>query len=76
MPGPLCRTRDYLMALTELERKRFERAASQFIEARRPPPEIRSEEDVLAYVRFNRGAIGYVSSQTNLSGVHIVNVVE
>ena len=34
------------MALTELERKRIEKAASKFIEARRPPPEIRPELDL------------------------------
>jgi len=41
-----------------------------------PPPELQSEEDVVTYVRFNRGAIGYVSSQTDSSGVRIVKVVE
>ena len=34
------------MTLTELERKRFEKAASQFIEARRPAPEIRPKLDL------------------------------
>ena len=34
------------MVLTELERKRFEKAAAKFIEARRPAPEIRPELDL------------------------------
>jgi hypothetical protein len=34
------------MALTELELKRFEKAASRFIEGRRPPPEIRPKLDL------------------------------
>jgi hypothetical protein len=34
------------MALTELERKRYEKAVSKFIEARRPAPEIRSQLDL------------------------------
>ena len=34
------------MAFTELEQKRFEKAASKFLEARRPPPEIRPKLDL------------------------------
>ena len=34
------------MALSELERKRFEKVVSRFIEARRPPPEIRPKLDL------------------------------
>jgi hypothetical protein len=34
------------MALTELERKRFEKAVSKFIEARRPPPHVRPKLDL------------------------------
>ena len=34
------------MAISELERKRYEKAVSQFIEARRPPPEIRPKLDL------------------------------
>ena len=34
------------MALTELERKRYEKAVSKFIEARRPPPHVRPKLDL------------------------------
>jgi hypothetical protein len=34
------------MALSELDRKRYEKATSRFIEARRPPPEIRAKLDL------------------------------
>jgi len=34
------------MALSELERKRFEKAVSKFIDGRRPPPEIRPKLDL------------------------------
>jgi ABC-type phosphate transport system substrate-binding protein len=39
-----------------------------------PPPELDSEEDVVRYVRKNRGAIGYVSEGVDLEGVKIVQV--
>jgi hypothetical protein len=34
------------MALSELERKRYEKAVAKFLEAHRPPPEIRQELDL------------------------------
>ncbi len=34
------------MPLTELERKRYEKAVSKFIEARRPPPHVRPKLDL------------------------------
>ena len=43
------------MALTELERKRYEKAVSKFIEARRPPPHLRPKLD-LSY-RFERQSV-------------------
>jgi hypothetical protein len=33
------------MALSELERKRYEKAVAKFLDARRPPPEIRAKLD-------------------------------
>ena len=44
--GPLGCTRESLMPLSELERKRYEKAVSKFVEARRPPPEIRPKLDL------------------------------
>jgi hypothetical protein len=41
-----------------------------------PPPELQSEDDVVAYVRFNKGAIGYVSTNTALDGVRIVTLTD
>jgi hypothetical protein len=34
------------MALTELERRRYEKAVSKFVEARRPPPDVRPKLDL------------------------------
>ena len=34
------------MALSELERKRYERAVAKFVEGRRPPPDIRPQLDL------------------------------
>jgi ABC-type phosphate transport system substrate-binding protein len=39
-----------------------------------PPRIVRSDEDVLAFVRANPGAIGYVSADTPASGVKVVSV--
>ena len=39
-----------------------------------PPPELDSEQEVVGYVRKNRGAIGYVSEGADLDGVKIVQV--
>ena len=41
-----------------------------------PPPEVSTEEDVLAMVRSDPAAIGYVSDEVVLHGVKIVDVVE
>ena len=40
-----------------------------------PPVEKKSDKDVIAYVRANPGAIGYVSSKANLNGVKEVELV-
>lgn len=39
-----------------------------------PPVEKATDADVVAFVRNNRDAIGYVSEETPLSGVKLVNV--
>jgi ABC-type phosphate transport system substrate-binding protein len=39
-----------------------------------PPPELDSDQDVLRYVARNAGAIGYVSGNSELSGVKVVNL--
>ena len=39
-----------------------------------PPPELDSDEAIVSYVLKHRGAIGYVSSTTNLNGARIVGV--
>ena len=40
-----------------------------------PPVEKRSDSDVIAYVRGNRGAVGYVSSSATLgAGVRVIDV--
>ena len=40
-----------------------------------PPPEKASDDEVLAFVRANPGAIGYVSSNTDVgSGVKVVEI--
>ena len=41
-----------------------------------PPPEVATEEDVLAMVRSDPAAIGYVSDEVTLHGVKIVDIVE
>jgi hypothetical protein len=41
-----------------------------------PPPEVATEEDVLAMVRSNPAAIGYVSDEVTLHGVKILDIVE
>jgi ABC-type phosphate transport system substrate-binding protein len=41
-----------------------------------PPPEVPSEADVLAHVRADRSAVGYVSDEAVLRGVKIVDVVD
>lgn len=39
-----------------------------------PPPELASEEAVVAYVLANRGAVGYVSASTNPRGAKVVRL--
>lgn len=39
-----------------------------------PPPEKRSDDDVVAFVKSKRGAIGYVSGRAQLDGVKIVKI--
>ena len=39
-----------------------------------PPPVRRSDDEVLAFVRSTRGAIGYVSAATPTSGVKVIRV--
>lgn len=42
-----------------------------------PPPEKGSEEDVLAFVRVNSGAIGYVSSAADIgSGIKVLEITD
>ena len=41
-----------------------------------PPPEVATEEDVLAMVRADPAAIGYVSDEVVLRGVKIVDIAE
>jgi len=42
-----------------------------------PPPEKASDDEVLAFVRVNPGAIGYVSSDARVgSGVKVVEITE
>jgi ABC-type phosphate transport system substrate-binding protein len=40
----------------------------------KPPHKFTSEADVIAYVAANAGAIGYVSSSADVSGVKVVSV--
>lgn len=40
-----------------------------------PPPEMTDDEEVVAFVRSHRGAIGYVSAEAALDGVKVLNVV-
>lgn len=39
-----------------------------------PPPEVSSDAEVIDHVRRVRGAIGYVSSDANVSGVKVVTL--
>ncbi len=39
-----------------------------------PPPEVSDDQAVIAFVRQNRGGIGYVSGAANLSGVKQLTV--
>ena len=41
-----------------------------------PPPEKPSEEEVVTFVRANRGAIGYLSANTSAEGVKVVELAE
>jgi len=41
-----------------------------------PPPEVATDQDVLAMVRSDPAAIGYVSDEVTLHGVKIVDIVE
>jgi ABC-type phosphate transport system substrate-binding protein len=41
-----------------------------------PPPERSSDADVVAFVRDNPGAIGYVWAGTDLSGVKVIAVTD
>jgi hypothetical protein len=39
-----------------------------------PPPELDSDDAVLAYVRNRRGAVGYVSANAETKGVKVINL--
>jgi ABC-type phosphate transport system substrate-binding protein len=42
-----------------------------------PPPERRTDEEVIEYVQENQSAIGYVSSQVKLvTGIKVISVIE
>jgi ABC-type phosphate transport system substrate-binding protein len=41
-----------------------------------PPPEVATEQDVLAMVRKDPSAIGYVSDEVSLQGVKIVDIID
>jgi ABC-type phosphate transport system substrate-binding protein len=41
-----------------------------------PPPQMKSDREVLDYVKANRGAIGYVSRKAPLKGVKVLRVTE
>ena len=41
-----------------------------------PPPEVASDGEVLAFVRTEAGAIGYVSAETPVVGVKVLRVTE
>ena len=41
-----------------------------------PPAEKRSDRDVITFVKDNPGAIGYVSGNTYLQGVKVINVTK
>tara|TARA_B110000211_G_scaffold179894_1_gene203536 strand:- start:1077 stop:1472 length:396 start_codon:yes stop_codon:yes gene_type:complete len=48
----------------------------QYQKAEKPPIEFNSDADVVAYVKANPGAIGYVSKSASTKGVKIVLTVE
>jgi ABC-type phosphate transport system substrate-binding protein len=39
-----------------------------------PPPELDTDDDVVAYVRKHDGAVGYVSGRADVSGVKVLEV--
>jgi hypothetical protein len=39
-----------------------------------PPPVKASDDDVIAFVKANAGAIGYVSASTSTAGVKVIDV--
>lgn len=39
-----------------------------------PPPDLESQEEVIAYVLANKGAIGYVAAGVNLRGAKVVRL--
>ena len=39
-----------------------------------PPPDLESQEDVIAYVLANKGAIGYVAAGVNPRGARVVRL--
>jgi ABC-type phosphate transport system substrate-binding protein len=41
-----------------------------------PPPEVSTDQEVLAYVRTTPGAIGYVSASASVADVKVLGVVE
>lgn len=41
-----------------------------------PPPEKKSDKQVINYVKDNPGAIGYVSSKAKLSGVKVIRITK
>ncbi len=41
-----------------------------------PPPEMNGEDEVVAFVKENPGAIGYVSGDTSVDGVQVVELTE
>jgi hypothetical protein len=41
-----------------------------------PPPERRSDAEIVEYVRTTPGAIGYVSERAAVAGVRVVHVQE
>ena len=41
-----------------------------------PPPEKKTDIDVIEYVKENPGAIGYVANNTNIEGVKAIKIVQ
>lgn len=41
-----------------------------------PPPELPSEDDVLAFVRANPGAVGYVAAGTPTPGLKVITILD